>query len=331
MPDNNVCDDGTGCTTGICNDDFAAGPLGCIYSSDALGPNAVDDLGIACYMCEPTANGVVIDNGICDPGAGETCDNSVDCQEVPGLPCGTPVNPNGNLCDSPEYGSIICGDNDRCTTDACVFMGAAAPIPTCVNDPITTCNYVPDGCCPAGCEGPLPDDPNGCMDAAGAPIPGCDADCWAPQVCGDGQVQPPETCDDTADTGTAGLSPTGAPITNAQCRDAGTTAECTACGDGLIQTEAGEECDGTNAAACGEEGFCNAPGTLGECTCAVLPPTTNICVTGSGNPFDTIRAGCGNCSLNSAAISQGPLQDYLALILLALGLGAAFTLRSRKV
>ncbi len=334
LPDDNVCDDGTGCTTGFCNDMIPVSPgdlpLGCNYVSDALGPNAVDDLGIACYMCEPTANGVTIDNGICEPGAGETCDNSVDCQVIPGLPCGPPANPNPNLCFNPDFGSLLCDDNDRCTADVCVpaEIGPAS----CMNDPITACSPDADGCCPAGCTGVVPGDPNGCREDTGAPIPGCDIDCWAPQVCGDGLVQDPETCDDSADLGDAGLSPTGVAITDEQCRDAGTAAECTACGDGIIQAAAGEECDGTDNQACGEGGICNAPGTLGECTCAALPPPPGgICVTGSGNPFDTIRAGCGNCALNPLASSQGPLQDYLPLLLLAFGVGTVLALRYRKI
>jgi len=298
VPENTLCDDGSGCTDGFCNDNPIAGPIGCQYVSLAPDPMGVPgDLPLECYICEPTANNVPVDNGVCEPPV-ENCTNSPDC-EVPGVPCNPNPDPNmfPGVCDNPLFGPVICNDGDKCTQDSCM-VGAPD---TCVNDPITTCSSVSDGCCPSGCIGPTP--PNGCPALLGS---NCDADCWFPQVCGDGLVQAPETCDDTANQGDAGISPLGQPVSDAQCRDQGAVAQCTYCGDGILQEAAGEECELGLTGTCGT-GECN----LSTCLCE-----QDLCVTGSGNPFDTIRIACANCALNEGAPTQGWFKDYRAYFFL---------------
>ena len=317
VPEAANCDDGNACTVDTCEFDPVNNVAGCVYQSLVVVPDPPgppDDLPIECYICEPTANQVNVDNGICDEAAGENCSNSTDCQEA-GVPCGPPPPPDPGACDGPSD-SVICADGDRCTEDRCEFQ---ANTPVCVNDP-RTCEADADGCCPAGCNGPDPANPTLCRDAAGAPIPNCDADCWYPQSCGDGQVQPPETCDDTANAGNAGVSPLGATVSDEQCRDPGALAECTYCGDGIIQTNAGEQCEFNDTSACGVGGGCD-PNT---CQCV-----SDLCVTGSGQFWDTIRTGCGNCSLNPQATSQGWWVDYRAFFFLLALLGTAWMVRRR--
>lgn len=311
------CDDGSDCTSDSCNVNPVpmAPDNGCLNTPLVLASLPPDpNLDIECYICEPTANGVTVDNGVCDRAAGEACPDP-DCQ-VPGETCGPPpVIPQGD-CDMAES-FILCQDGDRCTINFCA-MPAPDPNNACQTIERTCNQNFADGCCPEGCNGPDPSStqPNPCLDPAGAPIPDCDLDCWFPQVCGDGLVQPPETCDDTADQGDAGISPLGQVVSNEQCRNQGAVAECTYCGDGILQAAAGEECELGQTGTCGT-GECN----LSTCECE---QEQDICITGSGNPWDTIRVACGNCSLNRGAISQGWMKDYriffILIGLLAVGL-----------
>jgi hypothetical protein len=325
------CDDGTACTTDVCFFSTQFPPLapnGCQYTTIAVDFPPPDDLPIECYICEPTANNVLVDNGICDRTAGENCSNSPDCQEE-GVACGTPPTP--PFCNSTNINpQPVCQDGDRCTDDICTPFPAPSGIspqglgPGTCSNPEKVCNPDSDGCCPAGCPGPDPAtmQPGGtpCHDPTGLPIPNCDADCWFPQVCGDALVQPPETCDDNANMGDAGISPQGAIVTDTQCRDVGTPGECTYCGDGIIQAAAGEQCEFNDATACGTEG-CD----LTTCQCI-----QTLCVTGSGNIFHTIRPGCANCSFHPDATSQGWFHDYQAAILLAGLVGLGFVMRRRN-
>lgn len=43
-----------------------------------------------------------------------------------------------------------------------------------------------------------------------------------------------------------------------------------------------------------------------------------VCVTGSGNPFDTVRTGCGNCSLKRGVVASGFWQDWAPFAALAI-------------
>lgn len=77
----------------------------------------------------------------------------------------------GETCDPPGTCPTTCEDGVACTED--LTEGAAATCNVqCTNTPITACQ--PDGCCPPGCSGQT------------------DPDCT---VCGDGMVEPGETCD----------------------------------------------------------------------------------------------------------------------------------------
>lgn len=308
VPNDLLCDDGNACTNDICEFDSSVPLLGCVNEPLALDPTLPDDLPIACYVCEPTENGVDVDNGVCDRTAGEDCTDSVDC-EVPGETCIFPNSPTSTICtgtSGPTGPLADCADGDVCTEDLCVDTGGLLE---CQNPERSCESFVFDGCCPSGCVGPT--DPGQCP--ASTVGTNCDPDCWPPQVCGDGFVQPPETCDDAADQGDAGVSPSGGAVSNADCRDPGTTAECTYCGDNLIQTAAGEECDGTDTGICGA-GNCDTA----NCICIV----EELFVQGSGPPFG------GPCSLNRHA-SNDPLKGILATLSLGLALGMLMVWRKR--
>lgn len=325
VPSQIFCDDGNPCTSEECDPNPQFPPPinqflpGCIITP--LFPTGDGSLPPECFVCEPTENNVTINNGVCDSGAGENCNNSpVDCLDAPD--CVFPNSPIPNpVCDiSPndppiEWGP--CFDGDLCTDNLCSF-----DIPSddfiCTN-PAKTCNSTSDACCPAGCVGPPLGDT--CPVAVAT---NCDPDCWPPQECGDEVVQPPETCDDSVPGPDAGVRPNGQAVDDATCRDQGAVAECTYCGDNIIQTAAGEQCDGTQVSACGEGGTCNT-----DCTCAEQPPT-GVCLTGSGNIWDTVRADCADCQLNKNALPGGFLKDYAAYLGLGLILFSGLWLRRRR-
>jgi len=54
------------------------------------------------------------------------------------------------------------------------------------------------------------------------------------------------------------------------------------------------------------------------------------CITGSGNPFNTIRADCANCSLNPYVLSRGWWLDYQAFFLFLGILAAALMVRRKR-
>jgi hypothetical protein len=125
--------------------------------------------------------------------------------------------------------------------------------------------------------------------------------------------------------GDAGISPTGAIVTDTQCRNVGEPAECTYCGDGIIQAAAGEQCE------LGLIGSCGSSGVGGECDLTTCQCVENVCVTGSGFAFNDIRPGCANCSLNPEASSQGWYRDYQALFFMAGILGLGLMLRRKHI
>ncbi len=334
VPDDTFCDDGNPCTLDNCIDqaDLNPNPFenninGCISETLIPDPN----LPIECYVCEPTENNIpsnLINNGICDRADGEDCTNSPDCQ-TPGETCIFPnsvPDPNnvglGEVCEAGLpgipgniYELWVCGDGDVCTLDLCNATGLSI----CEN-PERGCNLNPDGCCPVDCVGP--DDLSaGCQPTVDPN--NCDPDCWRPQQCGDGEVQPPETCDDNANLDLAGIKPNGSSVTDAECRDQGTQFECTYCGDNIVQSPL-EQCELNDTTACGGAG-CGS-----NCLCQA-----DICLEGSGdllggegNAAAPLPEFCDTCSLNKKKHPQG-LKDYLGFAGIIFVLGIGWGLRRR--
>ncbi len=306
--------------------------MGCLHRD--LLESGDTTLPTECYICEPTANGVVVDNGICDRAANENCQNSPDECGIVGYTCSFPGSatpgpaPSGLRCETfggpssqTTYVTPACEDGDRCTDDICtVNLGQPTGTPgTCSHDE-KVCDPTSDGCCPTGCTGPhfgtTCDEPN-------APA-NCDPDCCAPEVCGNGdsEVQPPETCDDSVPSGEAGIKPNGQAVTLAECRDPGTTDQCTYCGDGIFQP-ASEECDLSAQVSCTQGGTCDPV----LCTCS----RGVGCFQGSGMGNNSGLPDCDGwtgCSLNKNATASST-QGWGLLLLAGAGFVLALGLRKR--
>jgi hypothetical protein len=136
------------------------GPPGLLASLDSLN-------GLPCTfngkagtgLVDASANGVLTIRCVVPADCGN---GSVD----PGETCDTGIASGPGACPS------ICDDGILCTTDA--LQGGGTCTAACAFTPITFCRDN-DGCCPLGCNS------------------GSDSDC--PSTCGNGSVDPGETCD----------------------------------------------------------------------------------------------------------------------------------------
>jgi hypothetical protein len=199
-------------------------------------------------------------DGCCPPGTGANFVLDPDCPTL----CGNSVveSPAEN-CDFGIKGSCADGDGGECPpsigcTQYVVRGNLATCSTTCVATTITACTGG-DGCCPAGCS------------------PTNDSDCTV--VCGDGVVEPGETCDHGITAGMPGACPQTCDDGNACTRDlaSGSSQACTrACahqpitgcigGDGCCPAGCSSATDSDCAATCGDRTI-----GAGE-TCD--PPTT---------------------------------------------------------
>ena len=156
----------------------------------------------------------------------ETCD-------PPGLP-GDPLDATSNLCrnecnfcgDGIEQPGERCDDGNRSNDDPGVACGVS-----CRND----CTRCGDGVVDAQ-HGEMCDDGN-CDDGDG-----CSSTCTTIEVCGDGIVQAPETCDPSGSM----VAPTSGGAADRVCRAMGNPngPACSYCGDGVV--DSGELCDDGN-------------------------------------------------------------------------------------
>jgi hypothetical protein len=335
VPVDSLCDDGDACTQDTCAINESVGPFGCFHQS--LLASAATNLPTECYICEPTANNVSVHNGICDDAAGENCQNDPEDCGIVGFSCGTPSSPlpslffvnssTGNNYDTTckagttlsfnsdvTFSTVSCEDGDRCTQNICTFVAGnynANDPGVCSNPPITACSPVSDGCCPAGCVGPV----FGQSCPVGVTATTCDPDCCSPEVCGNGdsEVQAPETCDDSLPSGEAGINPNGQAVSNAECRDPGTPNECSYCGDGIVDSPT-EECDGT------------APNNCGTAGCDIA---TCLCIQQQPGFLEGDGVGISTCSLNKNA-TMPPAANLLLLGVVLGGLGVGIYLRRRE-
>jgi hypothetical protein len=196
-------------------------------------------------------NNICTDDG-CDTASGCTHANNTDpCTD--NNPCTTPDMCSGGQCVGGPAAN--CDDNDVCTTDTCDQAVPGGCVHTnntnpCTDDDPCTQN---DTCANDQCVGQPRDcsDTNECTvdrcDNQGGgflcvhdnciDVPGsnCPPQCIPPN-CGNGQIDPGETCD-----------PPGSPQppNGNLCRD-----DCTFCGDMHVDTVDGETCDDGNSAEC---------------------------------------------------------------------------------
>ena len=165
--------------------------------------------------------------------------------------------------DEPE----ACGDGTLDLGETCDPPQAPQPPTNALCR--SSCTFCGDGIVQAGEE---------CDDGNGDPFDGCSNGCKLnpPTLCGDGTLGVHETCD------TPGMT---APSGDSLCRS-----NCTFCGDGVLDTKSGEQCDDGDAddgnfcrndcmlqppASCGDGLMqagetCDPPGSL-------LPPNDNLC------------------------------------------------------
>lgn len=235
-------------------------------------------------------------NGI--PEAGEECDDGDDdeddeCSSTCRFTCGDGVVGAHEACDTAiapgEDGScpVACDDMDACTTDTLQGSGCEA---TCVHGAITACTDG-DGCCAPGCDATNDDD---CAPTCGNGVvePGetCDGDCPAPS-CDDGVACTVDAvvsgsaatcdlvCENTAITACIdddGCCPAMCDVTNDD--------DCSpTCGNGTI--EGNETCDGDCPTTCDDGDACtndSLSGSAAQCNAVCVYAPQTACVDGDG-------------------------------------------------
>jgi hypothetical protein len=140
-----------------------------------------------------------------DPVPPPCCDTDADCADTD--PCTVNERCVNNTCVSDPRN---CSDNDPCTVDTCENAGGDF---NCIHTP---CFQLDGNQCPD----------NSCL----------------PAFCGNGRIDPGETCDPPGST-------TSKP--GVLCR-----ADCTFCGDNVVQPQDGETCDdGNTVEGCNHKGF----------------------------------------------------------------------------
>jgi fibro-slime domain-containing protein len=203
-----------------------------------------------CANLSACGNGKLTSNEFCDDGNnmdGDGC--SADCKVVtPGYQCRVPGRKCVPLCgDGQMIGGENCDDGNSVSDDGCSA--------TCLIEPGATCTGTPSVCTKA--------------------------------VCGNGMKEAGEGCDLGPLNGLFNGDATGCSKTCTQepsCRDAsGVTQACASvCGDGNVDTAAGEGCDDGNAVS--GDGCSETCALEGGFTCTDMPsPDTQACSTGAGD------------------------------------------------
>lgn len=161
--------DGPACGNGVIEDGETCDGK-CPASCNDYDGCTTDTMVGSPYTCDSVCHHVeVVDcvdgDGCCAPG----CDGALDSDCGPR--CGNGATEPGEVCDGDC--PTMCNDGDRCTVDTLVGAPDTCDA-ACVFDPITVCGDG-DGCCAPGCNATN------------------DSDCTV--VCGNGVVEPGETCD----------------------------------------------------------------------------------------------------------------------------------------
>ncbi len=268
------CDLGTAENIGAyggCNSDCTYGP----YCGDGLlnGPELCDDGSNTTVAYDPTGNA-----GGCAPGCvlPPSCgDGELQVQEECDL---------GRDLNTGAYG----GCNPNCTIAPYCGDGIVnVPEEEC-DDGVNLGGY---GQCAPGCVlGPRcgdgitqPEYSETCDDGNDIDDDACSNTCGLPGYCGDGVVVPPETCDNGINDGSYG-----------QC-----SIDCQwgpRCGDGVVQADAGEQCDfGENNQDpfSVEYGGCTTTCQIGpHCGDFVVQEPYETCDDGNHDNYDGCSANC---------------------------------------
>ncbi|MBK9259070.1 MAG: DUF4215 domain-containing protein [Polyangiaceae bacterium] len=333
-----ACGDGNVDAGEVCDDGNTASGDGCnaTCSSDETCGNAIVDTGEVCddgntssgdgcnatCSSDETCGNAIVDMGeVCDDGntsSGDGCNATCSSDET----CGNAVVDMGEVCDD---GNTSSGDgcNATCSSDetcgnAIVDMGEVCDDGNIVNG---------DGCsstCSSNetCGNGVVDDGERCDDGNNVGGDGCSAECASDETCGNGTLDTitGEACDDGNNVdgdgcqGNCKLPACGDNIKDSAeiCDDGNTmsgdgcNATCSSdesCGNGILDTAAGEACDDANT----QDGDgCQANCALPSCGDGIKD-TAEVCDDGNTASGDGCNAtcisdeSCGNGILDSAA------------------------------
>jgi len=312
LDDGEECDDGNALPGDGCNGACALEP----YSE-------CDEPGEPCVSTIVCGDGEIDPGEVCDDGNDEDGDGcSSSCEQNPAYICETP----GELCvlfyacgDSVVNGVERCDDGnddagDGCDSDCQLEDGYSCPEPGEACKPIEYCGdgVIQDGeTCDDGdvvrgddeiwndgCSGVCTVDPFSVCEVPGEP-------CESLIVCGDGQRDPGEMCDDggTADSdGCSGDCSTQA--TGWVCVPGQACVQLYRCGDGRVSQSTGELCDDGNTddadgcdASCAIEPGYTCPTPNAACVVATscgdgTKNGTEQCDDGGTDPGDGCSARC---------------------------------------
>jgi len=230
---NGVVDPGEAC------DD---GELNSATEPDACRPNCYN------HFC---GDGIVDSDERCDDGNQDSADGCSDvCEVEMGWDC------SGGECEPVCGDNLIVGDEVCDGTDlggeTCISQGHAIGALTCDG-----CSFDYSGCTGFDCGDGQTDPGEQCDDGNTVACDGCSASCQL-EVCGNGTVDCGEACDD------------GNVIDGDGCNATCTSNE--SCGNGIVDTQAGEDCDCGGDSANLPSGCVDINGGMaGECTQSCLP------------------------------------------------------------
>jgi cysteine-rich repeat protein len=241
-----------------CRTDCTAPSCGDLVTDPSYG-EACDQGGAETPTCDPNCTSVVCGDNYRNVSAGEQCDDGNAS--------------NNDMCLATSCAVATCGDGLRCNHASCT-TGPTGGTEECDNgagNSDTAPNACRTNCADAHCGDGVDDSGEQCDD--GGESADCDTNCTNAS-CGDSTVNATagEQCDDgngsnsdmclsgVCDTATCGdgfvcshaSCTTGATGGTEQCDDGGESADCdtnctdATCGDGTLNTTAGEQCDDGN-------------------------------------------------------------------------------------
>lgn len=224
-------------------------------------------------------------DGCCPVGCDATNDN--DCSPV----CGNGVVEPGEHCDPPGSCPTDCDDQNPCTNDT--LEGEAATCTArCVHAPVTQCQNG-DGCCPSGCDATSDNDCSAsCGNGVLEPGETCDPPSSCPTACDDQNVCTTDTLEGSAANCNARCVFTA--ITTCQSGDgccpsgcnANTDTDCSPlCGNSVV--EPGETCDppDTCPTHCDDQDACTddtLEGSAANCNARCVYTAITACDNGDG-------------------------------------------------
>jgi hypothetical protein len=312
-----VCGDGVrqsaageSCDVGIASSQPGSCPQSCDDSNDCT-TDFLSGTGCRAVCVHTDVTAPISGDGCCPMGATRATDT--DCPAR----CGDGVIEPGEACDNQAAAGAgacptVCPPSPSVCLQTTLTGSADDCSATCVSSPITACGPLGDGCCPTGCTAAT------------------DPDCSP--TCGDGVVQPGETCDVAIAAGGAGACPAvcddGDPCTTDLLLSAGTCsatcvhlavtafvagdgccppggdltvdADCTAvCGDAVVEPPV-ETCDEAVVDSCPTD--CPAAGTCTTSSKRGSPATCSAaCIT---TPITACVAGDGCCPIGCTAATD---------------------------